>query len=169
MERLIAHQSKTPEPIEKTCPDAPANLVAIINRMTAKRPENRYSSGKEVSEVLDKWLQDHANDSKLLAMLGRGRTRAVPRGHHEPTRAKSTPSEETELELAPLDDDEKSSPKKPGSSPGKKAKQPQAASGTAQSPKKKETAARPGESSRTKLPKLAADSARTAWALLKAR
>ncbi len=104
-QRLVAHQVKTPTPLIEERPDAPRDLVAIVEKMMAKNPDKRYQSGAEVSTVLAGWLLEHggedwrrqhseiAGDSGLLSLLRQ----------REPTRAMSSPTSETELELAPMD------------------------------------------------------------------
>lgn len=107
-ERLLAHQTKSPQPVTDVRPDAPLDLVTIIDKMTAKKPEHRYQETRQVGEVLDEWLRDHADDSGLsrcsLLLGGAGRSPSPAR--REPTRAASAATEETELELAPLDEDQ---------------------------------------------------------------
>jgi len=113
-QRLLAHQMKAPEPIENQRPDAPPVLLAIIDRMTTKKPEDRYQSAEEVAEVLKSWLEGHAEDAARLSRFSRpgGAAHPATRARREPTRATSGPAEDTELELAPLDEDE---PRKSGS------------------------------------------------------
>jgi serine/threonine protein kinase len=106
-QRLVAHQVKVPKSIAEERRDAPRDLVAIVERMMAKNPGERYESAAQVSAVLAAWLIQHAGedwrrqhsdvtaDSALLSQL------AV----HEPTRALTSPASETELELAPLHDE----------------------------------------------------------------
>jgi hypothetical protein len=51
-QRLIAHQSKEPPPIELKRPDVPKELIALIKRMMAKNPELRIQSANEVANEL---------------------------------------------------------------------------------------------------------------------
>jgi serine/threonine protein kinase len=108
-QRLVAHQIKQPAPLTDQRRDAPPELVAIIDKMMAKKPEDRFQSGTEISTALAAWLikfggedwrRQHSEitaDSAILRLLTT---------HREPTRAMSSPASETELELAPLDDDD---------------------------------------------------------------
>lgn len=109
--RLLAHQTKKPEPISSSRPDMPPDLTAIIDKMTAKKPEVRYQSAKEVAEALAQWLkeEDGTKFSRYSAML-RGSQPSTQPARREPTRASSAPTEETEIELAPLDEEEAKSP-----------------------------------------------------------
>jgi serine/threonine-protein kinase len=118
-QRLMAHQVKAPTSIEKFRPDVPADLVAIIDRMIAKKPEDRYQTAGEASDVFRTWLIEHADEAwkrKHRDMLA-GDSSFIRRD--EPTRAGSSPSEDTELELglAPLDDDDGRAAPKPEAVP----------------------------------------------------
>jgi serine/threonine-protein kinase len=57
-ERLLKHQVEQAPSIFKDRPDAPSVLVNICNRMMAKRPDERYQSGGEVTDRLAEWLKD---------------------------------------------------------------------------------------------------------------
>lgn len=118
-QRLVAHQVKTPKPIRDERVDAPADLVAIIDKMMAKEPEKRFQTAADIGTTLAAWLIEHggeawkrqhseiAGDSGLLKMLT----------EREPTRAMSSPTAETaELGLAPLEDDGPKPAGKPDSS-----------------------------------------------------
>ena len=107
-QRLVAHQVKAPTPITDERADAPADLVAIIDKMMDKKPEERFQTASDIATTLSAWLIEHggeewkrrhseiAGDSGLLRMLSQ----------REPTRAMSSPTAETaELGLAPLEDD----------------------------------------------------------------
>ena len=120
-QRLMAHQTRSPEPIEHERPDVPVDLVTIFEGMTAKNPEDRYQTASELAEVLATWLSDRPGDSGFLPTAASLRpaprpagksdpTRALPRtappsAHGEATRAGSSSVEDTELELAPLEDE----------------------------------------------------------------
>ena len=45
-----------PRPLRAINPDVPEWLVAIIEKLLAKKPEDRFQSGTEVSELLGRWL-----------------------------------------------------------------------------------------------------------------
>jgi serine/threonine protein kinase len=55
-QRLIAHQSLQPPAITSIRPDVPHSLQAIIEKMMAKKVEDRYQSAQEVADVLTNWL-----------------------------------------------------------------------------------------------------------------
>lgn len=116
-QRLVAHQVKQPKPIVEERPDAPPELTAIIGKMMAKVPDDRFQSATEVATILAAWLVQHGGedwrrqhseitgDSSILSLLTT---------HREPTRAMSSPMSETELEFAPLDEE----PATPRDQPG---------------------------------------------------
>lgn len=106
-QRLVAHQVKQPKPIAEERPDAPPELAALIGKMMAKSPDDRFQSASEVATILAAWLVQHGGedwrrqhseitgDSSILSLVSQ---------HREPTRAMASPMSETELEFAPLDD-----------------------------------------------------------------
>lgn len=111
-QRLVAHQVKEPEPITSERKDVDPQFVQIVEHLMAKKADQRPQNATEVSQLLSAWLLEHggedwrrqhselSGDSGLLSLLK----------HREPTRAMSSPSSETELELAPLDDDQTEEP-----------------------------------------------------------
>lgn len=60
-QRLLAHQTKDPPPLEKDRPDIPPSLLAIIRKMMAKKPDDRHQSAKEVGQALTRWLRENAS------------------------------------------------------------------------------------------------------------
>jgi serine/threonine-protein kinase len=51
-EKMMAHQLKQPESLRNLCPEAPASLIDIVERLMQKAPEARYASTTEVVEAL---------------------------------------------------------------------------------------------------------------------
>lgn len=64
-QRLMKHQTTEPTSIAKERRGAPAELVAICQRMMAKSPEKRYQTATEVAEALGNWLASSGGNSKL--------------------------------------------------------------------------------------------------------
>lgn len=116
-ERLFAHQTKLPEPITNTRSDAPPGLLAIIEKMTAKQPSDRYASMDELVDALDEWLAEYAEEGSSRALSARvsGGVTRWPPSSESSTRAAGAASEETDLGFAPLEDDER--PASPSPSP----------------------------------------------------
>jgi serine/threonine protein kinase len=54
-QKLINHQVKTPPPLNEIRRDVPVELNAIVQKMMAKNPDERYQSAQEVMEILAAW------------------------------------------------------------------------------------------------------------------
>jgi serine/threonine protein kinase len=52
LDKLIRHQTEEPPRLSSLRPDVPAGVAALIHKLMAKRPEDRYASGKEVAEAV---------------------------------------------------------------------------------------------------------------------
>ncbi len=61
-QRLLNHQMKAPPPIRDDRPDAPDSLLVIVDRMMAKKREERYQSAQDVADDLAVWLVENGND-----------------------------------------------------------------------------------------------------------
>jgi len=72
-EQLAAHLSELPEPVAVRQPDVPEALVDLVQRLLAKRPEDRPGDASEVLQVLD--------------AVQAGRAAPARRGHHVRWRA----------------------------------------------------------------------------------
>jgi serine/threonine protein kinase len=46
------HLKQAPAPVETYCPEAPPELARVVDRMLAKKPEDRYQAPREVAEAL---------------------------------------------------------------------------------------------------------------------
>jgi serine/threonine-protein kinase len=52
VEKMMAHQTKKPTPIKELNPNVPNEIVAIVERLMQKKPEDRYSRTADVIEEL---------------------------------------------------------------------------------------------------------------------
>ncbi len=52
IEKLALHINSRPQPLNKLRPDMPAGLADVIDRMTARKPADRYPSPADVAEAL---------------------------------------------------------------------------------------------------------------------
>lgn len=52
-QKLIWHQTRQPKPIKELRADAPDDLVAVVQKMTAKEAAQRYQTPKEVAQALE--------------------------------------------------------------------------------------------------------------------
>ncbi|MFN9370434.1 MAG: protein kinase domain-containing protein [Planctomycetaceae bacterium] len=60
--RLLAHQTKEPPSLAEIAPQGPPGLVALVRRLMAKRPEDRFQSARDVAQVLADWLRENGGD-----------------------------------------------------------------------------------------------------------
>jgi serine/threonine protein kinase len=51
-EKLQAHETTEPPPLEELCPDVPGGLALAVQRMMAKRPADRFQNMLDVAEAL---------------------------------------------------------------------------------------------------------------------
>ncbi len=58
VEKMMAHQTKAPTPIRELAPDVPEELEAVIQKMMAKTPEQRYGGCDEAVEALEPFVGD---------------------------------------------------------------------------------------------------------------
>ncbi len=54
-QRIVKHQTKEAPGIAELRPSTPKDLIAIVRKMMAKKPEDRFQSASEVSSVLADW------------------------------------------------------------------------------------------------------------------
>jgi WD40 repeat protein len=51
-DKILAHFERTPTPLQEVRPEVPAKLSAVVARMMAKAPKDRYQTPAEVAEAL---------------------------------------------------------------------------------------------------------------------
>jgi serine/threonine protein kinase len=56
-QKLIWHQTRQPKPIRQIRPEVPEGLTAIVEKMMAKNPADRYQSPSDVTAALAPWTQ----------------------------------------------------------------------------------------------------------------
>ena len=69
-QRMLAHTLQQPPSIFEDRPDAPRSLVAICERMMAKKPEDRYQTAVDVANVLRDWLKSRGPSGDSGPRLG---------------------------------------------------------------------------------------------------
>lgn len=62
VQRLMAHQSQPAPPVTNDRIDVPESLLKILDRMLAKKPDDRYQTARELADDLTAWLLTHASD-----------------------------------------------------------------------------------------------------------
>ena len=60
---LLKHVSEAPHPLREYRPDAPASLVAVIERCLAKKPEDRWPTASAMRDAVHASLAPNANGS----------------------------------------------------------------------------------------------------------
>jgi serine/threonine-protein kinase len=53
LEKLIRHNTEQPTPVEELRPEAPAPVAAIVRRLMAKKPEERFRTPAELAAALE--------------------------------------------------------------------------------------------------------------------
>ena len=85
VQRLVAHQKKTPPPLAQFRNDIPEELAAIVSAMMMKSRNQRIGSAAEVANRLARFLADTADqpalDQKPLGLHGATGFAAQPAGH----------------------------------------------------------------------------------------
>ncbi len=103
-EILAAHCKESLQPIEASRPDVPYDLISIIERMTAKLPDRRFSSADELASTLQTWLQDETcGQSSRLAVFKSAARRSRQREGGDGSEA-GPPSTTVDLDLAPIEE-----------------------------------------------------------------
>src|ERR1022692_2628881 len=59
-EKMMAHQFKQPQSLAELAPETPAALIAIVDRLMQKKPENRFTSVGEIVEELRPFVRKHS-------------------------------------------------------------------------------------------------------------
>lgn len=102
VELLKAHQSEKPEPIQKLRPDVPLELSDIFDRMTAKKPPQRFQSAQEVADTLKSWLRNSSSSgefSRISALMAAAMRAKQPAAGDTPTQSNRATQEDLELAL----------------------------------------------------------------------
>ena len=66
-QRLMAHQTKPAPPITNERPDVPVELVAILEKMMAKKAADRYQTAQEVADAIAIWQKPSATPAVPVA------------------------------------------------------------------------------------------------------
>jgi hypothetical protein len=53
VDKVVAHATQRPEPIQRFRPEVPPGVTAVVDRLLAKRPEDRFSSAEALIAALD--------------------------------------------------------------------------------------------------------------------
>ncbi len=69
-QRLLAHQTKKPDSIYKDRPDAPRDLVALVEKMMSKSQDGRQQTAGEVTQDMADWLTSRGQDYQFSVDAG---------------------------------------------------------------------------------------------------
>jgi hypothetical protein len=56
-QKLLWHQTRDPKPVRQLRPEVPAELAAVLARMMAKEPADRFQTPAELMTALARWVQ----------------------------------------------------------------------------------------------------------------
>ena len=79
--KLVAHQTRHPQPVEDFRSDVPAGVLAILRKMLQKNPADRYQEPMEVAEALAEWAEEPLGpppDREMPALCPLVRALAAP-------------------------------------------------------------------------------------------
>lgn len=57
-QKLIWHQTKEPTSVREVRPEIPEEMEAVLTKMMAKKPEDRFQSPRDIVEALATWTQE---------------------------------------------------------------------------------------------------------------
>jgi serine/threonine-protein kinase len=88
IEKILAHQTELPPPLQALRPDVPAAVAEIVARMMAKRPADRFQTAAEVAAALEPYARYPEGAPPVEIVPARPRTREPARqAHHADTGA----------------------------------------------------------------------------------
>jgi serine/threonine protein kinase len=73
-QKLLYHQTCQPEPVRSYRPDVPAELAAVLDRMMAKNPADRFRAPGDVAAALGTWAGAAISPPADVEMPRRSRT-----------------------------------------------------------------------------------------------
>jgi serine/threonine protein kinase len=93
LQKIMSHQIRTPRPIRDIRPEVPEGMAAVLDRMMAKDPAQRYQTPAEVVEALAPWTQTPipSPDEALTEPIRLGRPNSQVETTPEPPSTRSGP------------------------------------------------------------------------------
>jgi serine/threonine-protein kinase len=85
-QKMLRHLQQEPRPLRELRPDVPPAVAAVVHRLLAKRPEDRYQTAGELAAVL---ASAAAGDSQAAC-----RPAAPPPAPDSPTAEQGMPTED---------------------------------------------------------------------------
>ena len=94
-DKLVAHRERVPLDIRQRRPEVPDGVAAVVHRMIAKRPQDRYATPAAVAGALEPFTGRSAGDSVTI------RVRKVPPGQSVTAPSVIPIAETTEVQSQP--------------------------------------------------------------------
>jgi serine/threonine protein kinase len=104
VERLTKHCTQEPESISTFRSDVPESLLAIVNKMTRKRADERYSSADAVAEALSDWLAQPDAPSHGASVAAKWVRQSAAPARPSSAVLSGSSIDDDELDLAPEDE-----------------------------------------------------------------
>lgn len=98
---MKAHCKQRPRPVRDLAAGVPREVTAILDRMMAKRPEQRFASAGEVAQALEPFAQRMPVDFDFAAILAARAADARRRGHDQERRETRSRQTTTIIEHRP--------------------------------------------------------------------
>lgn len=64
-QRILAHQTKDPQDVNKLRGDVPAAILDLLKKMLVKKRTRRIQTAQEVADILDHWLQQNRDNTQF--------------------------------------------------------------------------------------------------------
>ena len=90
-EKMMAHQLKQPTPVGDLAPKTPPDLIAVVQRLMKKKPEERFQSTGEFVEALKPFVRKQSEQMQRPGMK-RPASQNSPAGPSSQHRPKSNPN-----------------------------------------------------------------------------
>lgn len=88
-EKMMAHQFKQPQPLAELAPDTPPELLAVVEKLMQKKPENRFTSVGQIVEELRPFVRSHSDVVPRPQLKPVQSSRPAPTASAAPTPPKS--------------------------------------------------------------------------------
>jgi serine/threonine-protein kinase len=89
---VVQHRKSEPPDLQKLRPDVPPGVIAIVRKLMAKKPDDRYQTPAELAAVLGPFCEDPNNPAHLIAREKLKRsTQEGDWGLEEPEDSKTAP------------------------------------------------------------------------------
>ena len=79
IEKLFRHQTEKPRPVEQLRPEVSPAVGAIVRKLLAKRPDERFQTPSELAAALvGLTIPAHLQQAAAMTMVGQGRITSAP-------------------------------------------------------------------------------------------